>query len=694
MMMPWESSRWNGAGRLQRTRPAYSRHRHDLAHRLTGSTRDGIRVPHLAHGRLDDLSCRIPSREELAQLMDPNTKPLSPAGHDDIERAFVAASKSFLNPSSPRVALLEPERIRMCDKWVLPFLVFDELDKMLFCSKLKGNVCLKWSDLPWSISGSTSRAGLRNPRITVELSERLLSNGGVLTALLHQMIHAYFLQCCGYWTGEADSTGYNLGHGPEFLALKVMISLIFLRIPQEKIWSALNNWNPLDNIRPSGRFRISATFAESKSGCSSCYRSDRLLGKKEQSRLKFWMDYAITSFSEKPTTTISCVDKKYMEQSSQAYKGYGSPNSLCETLVPKLIILSSSDGKKFHIIKQGDSEASAAPSTYNNLKLDDYIELHFDKRIFPLQRKYTNDLQDLSKSPFFTNERELHFPSTFGWPEFRSLYSFLVYKEFDPTLASIHADSLSKDYKPSPPVILPKKNGSAQYLSTSIAAAQLGATLSFKPLITHTLHRLNNLGWTTNNPVDALGKIYHGSSSPNSDLRAWVKTWLAIKVPTSPDAAYAKSYPTNLAVLKNHTNWKNEFALLREKEKDKKKELNADIEAVEKQVAEAATKAASEAAVKDAAIKDAKIKEDAKKEAAGKSGTGGCGRHEHALPYPHWDPRHNWNCDPVHPPTDPCLNPGMNHSLMNGYPNWPFSGNYGNSLHGANTRCACGICRG
>ena len=689
MMMPWEFSRWSGAGRLQRTRPAYSRYRHDSDHRLPGSTPAGIRAPHLVHGWLDDLSCRTPSREELAQLLDTNAKPLSPTGHDAIERAFVAASKSFSNPSSPRMALLDTDMIRMCGKRILPLLVFDELDKILFCSKLKGNVCLEWSDLPWGVPGCTSRAGLKNPRITIELSERLLSNaskGAVLTALLHQMIHAYFLQCCGYQTREAGNTDHDLGHGSEFLALKVMISLTFLRIPEKQIWSPLNQWNPLDSGRPAGRVRVSTTYTRSKPGCSSCYGSDRLLGKKEQSRLKYWMDYAITSFSKEHATTVSSIEKKAIEQSSQASKGYGSSNSLCENPEAELTIPFSSDTKKFYIIKQGDSEASAAPSTYYDLKPDDYIELHFDKRIFPLQRTYTNDLQGLSKSPFFTNKRELHFPSTFGWPEFRSLYSFLVYKDFDPTLASIHADSLSKKHKPGPPIVLPKKDGSAQYLSTSIAAAQLGTTLSFKPLTTHALHRLNNLGWTTNNPVDALEKIYHGSSTPNSDLRAWVKTWLAVKVPTSADAAYAKSYPTNLAVLKNHTNWKNEFALLREKEKDKKKEMNTDVEAVEKQIAEAATKAASEAAVQDAAVKDAKAKEDAKKEAAGKSGTGGCGPHGHVLPYPHWDPRHNWNYDPVHP--------GINPNPINGYPNWPFPGVYGNPPHEANTRCACGNCRG
>ncbi len=332
------------------------------------------------------------------------------------------------------------------------------------------------------------------------------------------------------------------------------------------------------------------------------------------------------------------------------------------------------------------------------MKLEDYVELHFEHRVFPLQRKYTHDIQELSTSPHFTNKRELHFPSNFGWSEFRSLYHFLVYRDFEPMLAITQADPLSKDYKPGPPVIVLRKDGSLQYLSTSIAAAQLGSELDFKPLVTHAIHRLNNLGWTTNNPIKALTQIYHGSKSPISDLRGWVKSWLAVKIPTSPDAAFAKSYPTNLAVLKNHPDWKAEFATLREKEKDKKKELNADIETVEKQISEAAAKAAKEAATKEAAAKEA-----AAKEAASKAANASCPPY---TPCPPWDPQHRCHHTPIYSPTDPYRNPSMNPTPkpststpfvpdpITGYPNWPSPGSHGFSPQGANAQaCSCGHCQ-
>ena len=630
-MMTRECPEWCGTSRLPRTRPAYSRHHHDLAHRPFGSTRDKIGVPHPVHGRLDYADSKIFSRETIADLADTNAKPRSPAGRDTNERAFVAASKLIQKTPHPRTAFLEAKGTYLQDNQTLPYLVFNGLDRMLFCSKLIGNVCLRWERLPWGVPGRTYRAGLRYPRITIELSEKLIWNVskiGILTALLHQMIHAYFLQCCGYRAEDSGIAGYRLGHGLEFQALKNVIAWKLRETLSDRALSRLHSWNPFEITRPSGRIQEPFVHAESKPGCSNCYRGDLPLSRKQKETLRLWMEHAISSYQE----------YRSLEYSSQSSKGYGHPDILYYTMLTKLTSLSRSDSKRLYAIKLEDPDASAAPSSFNKLKPEDYIELHFEKRIFPLKKEYTNDLQDLSKSPFFTNKRELHFPSTFSWSEFRSLYSFLVYKDFDPRLSTIHSSPLSKDYKPGPPVILTKKDGSQEYLSTSVAAAQLGSTLSFKPLITHAIYRLNNLGWTTNNPVKALAQIYHGSSSPNSDLRGWVKAWLAVKIPTSPDAAYAKSYATNLAVLKNHPNYKNEFALIREKEKDKKKELNTDIEAVEKQLTEAAAKAATEVAVKDAALKEAAEKEKETKEAAANKGC--CSSH-HAHGEP-WDAPYRW----------------------------------------------------
>lgn len=110
----------------------------------------------------------------------------------------------------------------------LPFQVFNELDEEFFRSVLKGNVSLGWLDLPSGIFSRTIRAGQKhNPRIRIELSPFLGQNGtrwDVLAALIHQMVHAYYLQCCGYRDRGFSGKGHDLEHEQPFHALLKCVS--------------------------------------------------------------------------------------------------------------------------------------------------------------------------------------------------------------------------------------------------------------------------------------------------------------------------------------------------------------------------------------------------------------------------------------------------------------------------------------
>ena len=677
--------RYSGYGRPRRTKAAHSRHHNDLVHRGFGSTRDNIDDPYDLYSELHHSPSRIPSKKDLIHLQDRTASPSSPASYVTIEQALAAAVNLIRCSPAPGVALVKASCAVDQTKW--PFLFFNELDKIFFCSKLKGNVCLELSaKLPWGIPGRTSQAGVRSPRITIELSVNLIAKAtetGVLTVLLHQMIHAYLLQCCDYTTEIVGNHGYDLSHGSAFLVLKNMIDMRLSQSP--------SSWNPLYSATSSGRAGGPPIYPEFRPGSSFCCTGDDPLSRDDINDLLIYADSLSSSSTGKPSISCPNEEKASIQYGSQASKRCEAFNFLCYNLVAGLTVLISSDAKIFSAIRRDESEASAAPTKFYNMKLEDYIELHYEKRILPLERSYINNLQDLSKSPFFTNKRELHFPdSIFAWPEFRSLYHFLVYPDFEPTLASIHANTLSKEYKAGPPVILPRKDGKQQYLSTSIAAAQLGSELKFKPLTTQAIHRLNNLGWTTNNPIKALTQIYHGSFSPNSDLRSWVKTWLAVKTPaSSSDAAYAKTYPTNLALLQNHPDYKGEFAALKEKEKDKKKEFNADVEAAEKSITEAAVKAATEAAVKAAADTAAKAASNA----------------SYPAHTPHsWDPQHQYYHGTS---TYSGMNPNPNATSkpagggpfvpdpMTGHPGYGTyaNGNYGTLANGGTGGpCACDRC--
>ena len=117
------------------------------------------------------------------------------------------------------------------DKLTYPFEVFDHIDKALFSGVLKGNVFLKWELLQGGSSGRTSRAGFAaSPRISIGLSNNLRrgSPSLILEALVHQMLHAYLLQCCGYREPKAETNGHDLTHNLEYSTLAYLVQKYLL----------------------------------------------------------------------------------------------------------------------------------------------------------------------------------------------------------------------------------------------------------------------------------------------------------------------------------------------------------------------------------------------------------------------------------------------------------------------------------
>lgn len=287
------------------------------------------------YGHRDGSPSRPPSRDSIAQLEDITAKPISPASHETTKEAFVLTANIIKRFASSGVALLKPPRSHSYNEWFLPFLVFNELDRKLFRSKLKGNVCLEWSRLYDSVPGRTTRAGLKHPRITIELSEKLADTNeeGVVTALLHQMIHAYYLQCCGYQSEGLTRTGYDLAHGPEFLALKALIDYCYFQKSRGPGSPPLYSWNPLDIPMLSGRGRRPFGYPEYRPGSSDCCGTDGPLRKGQYMKVKLWIDRAAaSSFFSESTTTVPDKGNKPIEYGSQASKGYSSLGLLRKVL--------------------------------------------------------------------------------------------------------------------------------------------------------------------------------------------------------------------------------------------------------------------------------------------------------------------------------------------------------------------------
>ncbi|KAK3058989.1 hypothetical protein LTR09_000555 [Extremus antarcticus] len=116
------------------------------------------------------------------------------------------------------------DRIRGMDtpKKDLPYLIFNWLDKVLFDGKLHGSVHLEWKDLTSAACGRTSASNVVPgiARVSIELNslpfrESRCSTDAILDVLIHQMIHAFFLVCCGAQPTEEKSDG-RLSDGVQF----------------------------------------------------------------------------------------------------------------------------------------------------------------------------------------------------------------------------------------------------------------------------------------------------------------------------------------------------------------------------------------------------------------------------------------------------------------------------------------------
>ena len=207
-----------------------------------------------------------PSAAALRNLQDKQAHPREATKRLDLEEAFGLAHEALGSMKMTSIPCLShSSRAVRYSGHDLPFMVFDDLDKNLFRSVLKGNVYLKWTSLPRGIFARTSRPGLHGrPRTTIELSEDVAGHlEATLGILLHQMIHAYYIQCCGHKNKRVAGKGHSLSHKEEFWSLRLSLKEHFL--PGEG-----NVWGASKDSR-SGMSRNISRHHAFTPGSSNCY---------------------------------------------------------------------------------------------------------------------------------------------------------------------------------------------------------------------------------------------------------------------------------------------------------------------------------------------------------------------------------------------------------------------------------------
>lgn len=232
-----------------------------------------------------------PDSASLHNLQEKGAAPRSPPTRLDLEEAFGLAHEALENVKITTVPCLERNTGRIhYSGYDLPFAVFNDLDTLFFRSRLKGNVYLTWARLPRGVYARTSRPGFHGtPRITIELS-RYAANirSATLGILLHQMIHAYYLQSCGHKNKGVAGKGHDLRHKEEFESLRVSIKEHFLP-GENSVWTAAKDLLP-------GKPRVSHRYYYPEAGRSDCYcRSSQL----KQGEIDRWRTTALAFFMAK-----------------------------------------------------------------------------------------------------------------------------------------------------------------------------------------------------------------------------------------------------------------------------------------------------------------------------------------------------------------------------------------------------------
>lgn len=161
------------------------------------------RFPHL-DGHYRRPGCFLNDHKDLKSLQDANLEAAGDLGWTlDYATAWCYA---HLTRNQPAVAEII-DAIREIDvvNRYTPYIIFDPLDKALFDGKLRDMVHVRWwSDSQICSPGTTSAPGVVPgvARICIDLNSTKFEVehcdiDDLLEAQIHQMIHAFFLVCCG-----------------------------------------------------------------------------------------------------------------------------------------------------------------------------------------------------------------------------------------------------------------------------------------------------------------------------------------------------------------------------------------------------------------------------------------------------------------------------------------------------------------
>ncbi|PGH15434.1 hypothetical protein AJ79_02410 [Helicocarpus griseus UAMH5409] len=424
-----------------------------------------------------------------------------------------------------------------------PFDFFDILDRELFRGVLKNEVYLEWQDMPISHHGATIIAGVRDTRVTIQLNSALLKDQdsskppSIIGILIHHMVHAYFLVCCGFDDRNHHTKKYRLDHGLGYSTLLHKISEVF---QPDGLGTVMPNYfNCVHFAREKTGPRLSSPGGPPPYGYSSC---------------KYSHNNALSS--------DACRDHVSMLKQMK--------------LDPKKVV-THPISHYLHTVNV-EKFTPVLRSRYS-LSLVDIIELHYSPFAVPVPRSKLKDCQSLLTQA--SRNREIVQVPAPSQEVFFAFYNYIFKGDYLPELPSSTSLGHSFFRTPTPqgpPLILEYRERDPPYLLTDIQVFILASKTGFKELLKRALHRLYSQTVTHNDPIAALEEIYNNKNGIKDEadkkkLRKWAKKFLSKSY--SPRAGMST---TNMQILQRKQSWVERFAKLRRDSA----EFTADCEEMER----------------------------------------------------------------------------------------------------------------
>ena len=398
-----------------------------------------------------------------------------------------------------------------------PFVIFDLFDEALFGGKLAGAVYMQWNYKPSTETGTTFAPGVypRIKRICITLNGSPFEDDMVdptfmleylLDALIHQMIHAYFLVACGAQPLGAQQDG-RLMDGVEFgVILKSIkdltrecaggeVPLIFYA--EDRMNNGRQRY--LSQCRGSqNRFIALSPLSSSAGpapvdGKSHCCHDNRRI---RPAQVKNWQ---VEHYSRALN-----LDQ---ESKGDYIHDYGIDNKF---------------SKKYRVM--GPPSAS-------------YVELIYDGMRVMVPRDNAMRIVNLKRLLVKNERMELKVPEC-SMDTFTQLYNYLTIGSYTAVGEGDYVRGRDRDVgihgQAGPPIIAHiERRGAPEVpgMITHIRVFKVAVALEFEELQKHAVDHLYRMPIAYDDPINALHELYNMGSDQgaaiHADLHQWVRAFLA-----------------------------------------------------------------------------------------------------------------------------------------------------------------------